>query len=170
MSIETPKIIRRNCHYDKRGYLQEIYLKKKEKKIFKFSLVTSSKKNVFRGFHFQSKKQQAKLVYIVKGKVLDIVIDLRKKSKKFAKVYKFRLKEKDILYIPKGFAHGYLSLASENIVLYYLTEYRDAKSEDGIAWNDKVLNIKFPIKNIKVSQKDKKLKTLKDFIKINKSL
>ena len=170
MSIETPKIIRRNCHYDKRGYLQEIYLKKKEKKIFKFSLVTSSKKNVFRGFHFQSKKQQAKLVYIVKGKVLDIVIDLRKKSKKFAKVYKFRLKEKDILYIPKGFAHGYLSLASENIVLYYLTEYRDAKSEDGIAWNDKVLNIKFPIKNIKVSQKDKKLKTLKDFIKRNKSL
>ena len=170
MSIETPKIIRRNCHYDKRGYLQEIYLKKKEKKIFKFSLVTSSKKNVFRGFHFQSKKQQAKLVYIVKGKVLDIVIDLRKRSKKFANVYKFRLKEKDILYIPKGFAHGYLSLASENIVLYYLTEYRDAKSEDGIAWNDKVLNIKFPIKNIKVSQKDKKLKTLKDFIKINKSL
>ncbi len=170
MSIETPKIIRRNCHYDKRGYLQEIYLKKKEKKIFKFSLVTSSKKNVFRGFHIQLKKQQAKLVYIVKGKVLDIVIDLRKRSKKFAKVYKFRLKEKDILYIPKGFAHGYLSLASENIVLYYLTEYRDAKSEDGIVWNDKMLNIKFPIKNIKVSQKDKKLKTLKDFIKINKSL
>ena len=170
MSIETPKIIRRNCHYDKRGYLQEIYLKKKEKKIFKFSLVTSSKKNVFRGFHIQLKKQQAKLVYIVKGKVLDIVIDLRIRSKKFAKVYKFRLKEKDILYIPKGFAHGYLSLASENIVLYYLTEYRDAKSEDGIVWNDKMLNIKFPIKNIKVSQKDKKLKTLKDFIKINKSL
>jgi len=170
MSIETPKIIRRNCHYDKRGYLQEIYLKKKEKKIFKFSLVTSSKKNVFRGFHVQLKKQQAKLVYIVKGKVLDIVIDLRIRSKKFAKVYKFRLKEKDILYIPKGFAHGYLSLASENIVLYYLTEYRDAKSEDGIVWNDKMLNIKFPIKNIKVSQKDKKLKTLKDFIKINKSL
>ena len=170
MSIETPKIISRNCHYDKRGYLQEIYLKKKEKKIFKFSLVTSSKKNVFRGFHFQMKKQQAKLVYIVKGKVFDIVIDLRKKSRKFGKVYKFRLKEKDILYIPKGFAHGYLSLASENIVLYYLTEYRDAKSEDGIVWNDKMLNIKFPIKNIKVSQKDKKLKTLKDFIKINKSL
>ncbi len=170
MSIETPKIIRRNCHYDKRGYLQEIYLKKKEKKIFKFSLVTSSKKNVFRGFHFQMKKQQAKLVYIVKGKVFDIVIDLRKKSRKFGKVYKFRLKEKDILYIPKGFAHGYLSLASENIVLYYLTDYRDAKSEDGIVWNDKMLKIKFPVKKIKVSQKDKKLQSLKDFIKRNKTL
>ena len=98
MSIEIPKIIKRNCHYDKRGYLQEIYLKRKEKKIFKFSLITSSKKNVFRGFHFQLRKQQAKLVYIVKGKILDIVIDLRKKSKRFGKVYKFRLKEKDILY------------------------------------------------------------------------
>ena len=170
MSIETPKIIKRNCHYDKRGYLQEIYLKRKEKKIFKFSLITSSKKNVFRGFHFQLRKQQAKLVYIVKGKILDIVIDLRKKSKRFGKVYKFRLKEKDILYIPKGFAHGYLSLTSENIVLYYMTNYRDAKSEEGIVWNDKMLNIKFPVKKIRVSKKDKKLKTLKDFIEKNKSL
>ena len=83
MNIETPKIIKRICHYDKRGYLQEIYLKRKEKKIFKFSLITSSKKNVFRGFHFQLRKQQEKLVYIVKGKILDIVIDLRKKSKRF---------------------------------------------------------------------------------------
>ena len=170
MSIEIPKIIKRNCHYDKRGYLQEIYLKRKEKKIFKFSLITSSKKNVFRGFHFQLRKQQAKLVYIVKGKILDIVIDLRKKSKRFGKVYKFRLKEKDILYIPKGFAHGYLSLTSENIVLYYMTNYRDAKSEEGIVWNDKMLNIKFPVKKIRVSKKDKKLKTLKDFIEKNKNL
>jgi len=170
MNIETPKIIKRICHYDKRGYLQEIYLKKKEKKIFKFSLITSSKKNVFRGFHFQLRKQQEKLVYIVKGKILDIVIDLRKKSKRFGKVYKFRLKEKDILYIPKGFAHGYLSLTSENIVLYYMTNYRDVKSEEGIVWNDKMLNIKFPTKKIIVSKKDKKLKTLKNFIEKYKSL
>ena len=163
-------IVKQKNNSDKRGNLRETFNNKILKKKFIFEYCTTSKKNVFRGFHFQLKKQQAKLVYIVKGKVLDIVIDLRKRSKKFAKVYKFRLKEKDILYIPKGFAHGYLSLASENIVLYYLTEYRDAKSEDGIAWNDKVLNIKFPIKNIKVSQKDKKLKTLKDFIKRNKSL
>ena len=133
-------------------------------------MITSSKKNVFRGFHFQLRKQQAKLVYIVKGKILDIVIDLRKKTKRFGKVYKFRLKEKDILYIPKGFAHGYLSLTSENIVLYYMTNYRDAKSEEGIVWNDKMLNIKFPVKKIRVSKKDKKLKTLRDFIEKNKSL
>tara|TARA_B100000287_G_C20342361_1_gene666336 strand:+ start:306 stop:638 length:333 start_codon:yes stop_codon:yes gene_type:complete len=110
------------------------------------------------------------LVYIVKGKILDIVIDLRRKSKNFGKVYKFNLKEKNILYIPKGFAHGYLSLASENIVLYYMNNYRDVKSESGIVWNDKMLKIKFPVKKLKVSKKDRKLKTLKDFIKENKSL
>ena len=170
MSIETPKIIRRKCFYDKRGYLQEIYLKKKEKKIFKFSLITFSKKHVFRGFHFQLKNQQEKFVYIVKGNILDVIINLRKKSKNFGKIYKFKLKKKDILYIPKGFAHGYLSLASENIVLYYMTNYRDIKNEDGIVWNDKTLKIKFPTKKIIVSNKDKKLQTFENFIKSKKSL
>tara|TARA_B100002051_G_C16584158_1_gene559283 strand:- start:94 stop:609 length:516 start_codon:yes stop_codon:yes gene_type:complete len=171
MLFEIPKILAKSkCHYDRRGYLQEIYLRKEQKQNFKFSILTSSKKNVFRGFHFQIRKQQAKLVYIVKGKILDIAIDLRRKSKNFRKTYKFNLKEKDILYIPKGFAHGYLSLASENIVLYYMTDYRDAKSETGIVWNDKMLNIKFPIKKIKVSRKDKKLKTLKNFLEKYKSL
>jgi dTDP-4-dehydrorhamnose 3,5-epimerase len=170
MSIETPKIIRRKCFYDKRGYLQEIYLKKKEKKIFKFSLVTHSKKHVFRGFHFQLKNQQEKLVYLVKGNILDIIINLRKKSKNFGKVYKFKLKEKNILYIPKGFAHGYLSRAPENIVLYYMTNYRDIKNEDGIVWNDKTLKIKFPTKKIIVSNKDRQLQTFENFIKSNKSL
>ena len=171
MLFEIPKILTKSkCHYDRRGYLQEIYLRKEQKQNFKFSILTSSKKNVFRGFHFQIRKQQAKLVYIVKGKIIDIAIDLRKKSKNFKKAYKFNLKEKDILYIPKGFAHGYLSLASENIVLYYMSDYRDVKSEEGIVWNDKMLNIKYPTKKIKLSKKDKKLKTLKDFIEKYKSL
>ena len=62
MLFETPKIIRRKCFYDKRGYLQEIYLKKKEKKIFKFSLITNSKKHVFRGDQFQQRNQQIKVI------------------------------------------------------------------------------------------------------------
>ena len=122
MSIEIPKVIKTKCYNDRRGYLQEIYLKKKLKKNFNFSLVTLSKKNVFRGFHFQIKNQQAKLIYLVKGKVLDIVLDLRKKSKNFGKVFKFNLKEKDILYIPRGFAHGYLALSKENILIYYMDD------------------------------------------------
>ena len=170
MSLEIPKIIKANCYYDKRGYLQEIYLKKNLKKNFKFSLITFSRRNVFRGFHFQSKNQQVKLIYLVKGSILDIVIDLRRRSNNFGKAYRFKLREKNILYIPKGFAHGYLSLSAENILLYYMTNYRDAKNENGIVWNDKNLKIKFPVKKLIISKKDKKLNTFDEFLRKIKSL
>ena len=170
MSLEVPKIIKANCYYDKRGYLQEIYLKKNLKKNFKFSLITFSRRNVFRGFHFQSKNQQVKLIYLVKGSILDIVIDLRRRSNNFGKAYRFKLREKNILYIPKGFAHGYLSLSAENILLYYMTNYRDAKNENGIVWNDKNLKIKFPVKKLIISKKDKKLNTFEEFLRKIKSL
>ena len=170
MSLEIPKIIKTNCYYDKRGYLQEIYLKKNLKKNFKFSLITFSRRNVFRGFHFQSKNQQVKLIYLVKGSILDIVIDLRRRSNNFGKAYRFKLREKNILYIPKGFAHGYLSLSAENVLLYYMTNYRDAKNENGIVWNDKNLKIKLPVKKLIISKKDKKLNTFDEFLKKIKSL
>ena len=170
MSLEIPKIIKANCYYDKRGYLQEIYLKKNLKKNFKFSLITFSRRNVFRGFHFQSKNQQVKLIYLVKGSILDIVIDLRRRSNNFGKAYRFKLREKNILYIPKGFAHGYLSLSAENVLLYYMTNYRDAKNENGIVWNDKNLKIKFPVKKLIISKKDKKLNTFEEFLRKIKSL
>ena len=170
MSLEIPKIIKTNCYYDKRGYLQEIYLKKNLKKNFKFSLITFSRRNVFRGFHFQSKNQQVKLIYLVKGSILDIVIDLRRRSNNFGKAYRFKLREKNILYIPKGFAHGHLSLSAENILLYYMTNYRDAKNENGIVWNDKNLKIKFPVKKLIISKKDKKLNTFDEFLRKIKSL
>ena len=170
MSLEIPKIIKTNCYYDKRGYLQEIYLKKNLKKNFKFSLITFSRRNVFRGFHFQSKNQQVKLIYLVKGSILDIVIDLRRKSKNFGKAYRFKLREKNILYIPKGFAHGFLTLSAENILLYYMTNYRDAKNENGIVWNDKNLKIKFPVKKLIISKKDKELNTFDEFLRKIKSL
>jgi len=170
MSLEVPKIIKANCYYDKRGYLQEIYLKKNLKKNFKFSLITFSRRNVFRGFHFQSKNQQVKLIYLVKGSILDIVIDLRRRSNNFGKAYRFKLREKNILYIPKGFAHGYLSLSAENVLLYYMTNYRDAKNENGIVWNDKNLKIKFPVKKLIISKKDKKLNTFDEFLRKIKSL
>ena len=170
MSLEIPKIIKTNCYYDKRGYLQEIYLKKNLKKNFKFSLITFSRRNVFRGFHFQSKNQQVKLIYLVKGSILDIVIDLRRRSNNFGKAYRFKLREKNILYIPKGFAHGHLSLSAENVLLYYMTNYRDAKNENGIVWNDKNSKIKFPVKKLIISKKDKKLNTFDEFLRKIKSL
>ena len=111
-----------------------------------------------------------KLIYLLKGSILDIVIDLRRKSKNFGKAYRFKLREKNILYIPKGFAHGHLSLSVENILLYYMTNYRDSKNEDGIVWNDKNLKIKFPVKKLIISKKDKELNTFDEFLRKIKSL
>ena len=171
MFLEIPEILTKSkCYYDNRGYLQEIYLQKKQKQNFKFSIITSSKRNVFRGLHFQIKNQQAKLVYVVKGKILDICVDLRRKSKTFGKVFKFNVKETNTLYVPKGFAHGYLCRSKQTIVVYYLSNYRDPKNENGIIWSDKKLGIKLPCKNVIMSDKDQKLGSFDYFAKKYKTL
>ena len=118
------KIISTKKHSDSRGYLRETFKKNLinwNNLIFDYS--TTSKKNVLRGFHFQSKFMQAKLINVLKGKILDCVIDLRKKSKTFGKSFKIFLSEKNnlSLYIPRGFAHSYLTLDNENIVYYKST-------------------------------------------------
>ena len=84
------------------------------------------KKNVLRGLHLQKKKSQAKFVSVLRGKILDVVVDLRKKSKTFGKHFKIELSEKNSksIIIPKGFAHGFLGLDKENIVLYCNDNYR----------------------------------------------
>ena len=88
-------------------------------------------------------------------------------SKTFGKVFKIILSEKNglSLYVPDGFAHSYLTLDNENIVYYKLSKYYSPKYESGIIWNDRDLRISWPIKKPKVSAKDKKLMSYKDFIK-----
>ena len=167
------KIIQQKKHGDRRGYLRETYLKKIIKwddLIFDYS--TFSKKNVLRGFHFQSKFMQAKFVSVLKGKILDYVIDLRKKSKTFGKSFSIMLSEKNCksLYIPEGFAHAYYSFSDLNIIYYKLSNYYYPEYEDGIIWNDETLKNKWPIKKPIVSPKDKKLRTFIDFKKIYKGL
>ena len=93
---------------DVRGYLSEITPKKINKK-FSYSILTESKKNVIRGMHFNKVMNEEKLLFILKGKILDVTINLNK-GKNFGKIFYFNLKKNDILYIPKGFAHGYLCL------------------------------------------------------------
>ena len=114
------KIIQQKKHGDSRGYLRETFIKK----IIKwdeliFDYATTSKKNILRGFHFQTKYKQAKFVSVLKGKILDYVIDLRKESKTFGKSYCIELSEKNCksLYIPEGFAHAYFSFSDLNIAL-----------------------------------------------------
>ena len=167
------KIIQQKKHGDSRGYLREIFIKKIIKwDALIFDYATTSKKNVLRGFHFQSKFQQAKYVSVLKGKILDCVIDLRKKSKTFGKTFKIELSDKNCksLYIPEGFAHAYYSYDDKNIIYYKLSNYYYPEYEDGILWNDNYFKIKWPNKKPTISSKDKKLKTFFSFKKIYKGL
>lgn len=164
-------IIKQKNNKDERGNLRETFNKKILKKNFIFEYCTTSKKNVFRGFHFQTKNKQSKFVNVVKGKILDIVIDLRKKSKTFGRVFSIVLSKKNALglYIPAGFAHAYYSYNKENIIYYKLDNYYRPKFESGIIYNDKSLKIKLPNKMI-VSKKDQSLMTIDQFKKTLKYL
>ena len=165
-------IIKQKNNTDQRGNLRETFNNKLLKKKFVFEYCTTSKKNVLRGFHFQSKFKQSKYVNVIKGKILDVVIDLRRKSKTFGKSFRIILSKKNALglYIPRGFAHAYYSFEKENIIYYKLDNYYAPKFENGIIYNDKLINVKWPKKKMFVSKKDKNLITLKEFIKKFKSL
>ena len=166
-------IVKQKNNIDSRGSLRETYNKKIIKKNkFIFEYCTVSKKNSLRGFHFQYKFQQAKYVNVLKGKILDCVIDLRKNSKTFGKIFKIILSDKNCmsLYIPEGFGHAYFSYQKINIVYYKLTNYYKPKFESGINVEDKKLNIKWPSKKIIISKKDKKLQRFIDFVKNQKFL
>ena len=154
--------------YDSRGYFREVLIEKLLKKRFKFTVVSKSKKNVLRGLHMQKKFQQGKYISVVKGKILDVVVDCRKNSKTFGKNYKIILSQKNSksIYIPAGFLHGFLGLEDENIVVYGCTKYRDKDSEIGVMWNDPNLGISWPIKKPITSIKDKQNISYKEFLKL----
>jgi len=151
------KIIKSKCYKDDRGFFKEDFKKKffKNKK-FIFGCTSSSKKNVIRGLHLQTKFSQEKYISVLKGAILDVAVDLRKNSKTFGKHFKIILSETNSksIFIPAGFAHGFLGLKKENIIYYYCTNYRSAKHEIGLLWNDKDLKIKWPKIKPKISKKD----------------
>lgn len=161
------KIIKHTSFKDKRGSLRITHTQKILNKKFIFEYCTTSFKNSLRGFHIQKKNSQAKYVTVLKGKILDCVIDLRKTSKTFGSVFKIILSKKNnlSLYIPEGFAHAYYSFEKENIIYYKLNNYYLPKYESGINPLDKELNIKWPGKKFIISSKDKKLPSFKEFKK-----
>jgi len=154
-------------HEDSRGFLREVFLENKIKKKIKFHIVSKSKKNVLRGMHFQNKKAQGKYVSVIKGKIFDVVVDLRRKSKTFGKWFSVILSQKNCtsIYIPAGFAHGFLSLENENIVYYSCTEYRSPKNEFSMNYKDPTIKIKWPKKKMLISEKDKLAKNFKELLK-----
>ena len=162
------RIVSNKIYKDKRGHFKEDFKSAFFKgSNFIFSCTSKSKKNVLRGLHMQTKKKQGKFVSVLKGSILDVVVDLRKNSQTFGKHFKIELTDKNgkSIFIPAGFAHGFLAREKENIVHYYNTNYRSPKHEIGIMWNDPSLKIRWPIKKPILSKKDKKNLSFKQFLK-----
>ena len=129
---------------------------------------SKSSKNVLRGLHFQYKNPQAKLVRVIKGEVFDVAVDLRKDSSSYGKWVGEVLSEENRkqLFVPEGFAHGFLVLSEYAEFVYSCTNFYDAEDEGGIMWNDPDIAIEWPIgdNEIILSEKDKKWGSLKQTI------
>ena len=159
---------------DNRGYFMESYNQKNINKLlgnvnFVQDNESESSRGVLRGLHFQKPPYaQAKLVRCLKGSVLDVVLDLRKDSKTYGIFETILLTEenKKQLFIPKGFAHGFVVISETAIFSYKVDNYYNPDSESGVLWNDLDLNIDWKInkKEIIVSEKDKSLPTFNNII------
>ncbi len=150
-------VVKSKVFFDKRGFFRETFKSKLIRKKLVFGCSSKSKKNVLRGLHLQNKRSQGKFVTVLKGEIFDVAVDLRKNSKTFGKYFSIYLSEKNgkSVFLPQGFAHGFLGVQKENIIYYLCTNYRSAIHEHGIKWNDKDLKIKWPIKKPIISKKDK---------------
>jgi dTDP-4-dehydrorhamnose 3,5-epimerase len=168
--IDGPKIIKTTIFKDSRGFLKEVYRKNIVGNIeFPFDVMSYSKKNVLRGLHIQTQKPQAKIITVTHGKIFDVAVDMRKKSKTFGKYVGINISDKDdySFYIPVGFAHGFICLSKNCTVNYKCSEYRNPKFEKTVSWNDKFIDIKWPIKKPLLSYKDKNLGlNLNEFLKL----
>lgn len=161
----TPRVYR-----DDRGYFMESYNQKKIEKAIHEKFVQDneslSNKNVLRGLHLQRPPHaQAKLMRVIQGSILDVAVDLRKNSDTYGKYFKHVLSgdNKKQLFVPRGFAHGFLCLEDQTIVNYKCSDYYNSKSEDSILWNDPELNIDWEINNPILAEKDKKAKNFTTF-------
>lgn len=168
-------VIEPNVFGDERGYFFESFNKEKFKDVSKLDFVQDneaySNKGILRGLHYQKNEYaQAKLVRVVKGKVLDVVVDLRKESITYGKHFSIVLSEdnKKQLFVPRGFAHGYSVLDDNTIFQYKCDNYYSPKNEAGIRFDDLDLGIDWQLKKheIVISDKDK---ALPFFRELNKS-
>ncbi len=172
--IEGVLIIEPRIFQDERGYFFESYNQKEfDEKVGKITFVqdnqSKSTYGVVRGLHYQKPPYaQSKLVRCIKGRVLDVAVDIRKGSPTFGKYVSVELTEDNFLhlFIPKGFAHGFSVLSPEAVFQYKCDNLYHPESEGGIAWNDPEIGIDWgiPMKDMKVSAKDGKHKILKDII------
>jgi len=173
ISTELPDvyIIEPHVHRDERGYFFETFnLEKLQEKIGAFNIVQSnqskSKRGVIRGLHYQKPPfTQAKIVYVVKGSVLDVIVDIRTDSPTFGQSMSVLLDgtNKLRLYVPKGFAHGFITLSKDAILQYIVDSPYAPNYEAGIRFDDKTLKIDWKLRaRMIVNQKDKLLSTFRE--------
>jgi dTDP-4-dehydrorhamnose 3,5-epimerase len=157
---------------DERGYFLETFsLNKYNEVLADFNFVQDnlslSSKGVLRGLHFQKPPfDQGKLVQVIKGSVLDVSVDIRKNSPTYGEHLSIILseKEKNQIWIPPGFAHGFCALEDNTIFSYKCTNYYSPENESTILWNDELLNIDWAIENPIISEKDKKGIKFENFV------
>ena len=165
-------VIQPKVFEDSRGYFFESFNQKEFKNNTGLNInflqdnQSKSSKNVLRGLHFQNPPhQQGKLVRVLNGSVLDIAVDIRKKSTTYGQHFKIILSNNDfkMLYIPEGFAHGFLTLEDNTIFSYKCTDFYHKEAEDCIIWNDIDLDIDWGIKEPIISEKDQYGKKFSSF-------
>lgn len=170
--IPEIKIIQPIIINDNRGYFLETYQKKRYQALLSVECdfvqdnYSRSYKNVLRGMHFQKNNPQGKLLRVVHGEVFDVSVDIRKNSNTFGQWVGMILSDKNNrqLWIPPGFAHGFVVLSDIADFEYKCTNYYDPDSEECLLWNDPTVNINWPINNPILSAKDKLGKTLQDLL------
>lgn len=172
-SLKGAYLIKPKVFRDERGFFLEFY----SEKVFKENGINakfvqdnhslSVKKGVLRGLHFQLPPNvQAKLFRVTRGRVYDIIVDLRKNSPTFGKWQNLELSSEnfEMIFVPRGFAHGFVTLEENTEIIYKVDNFYAPESDSGIVWNDPTLSINWPIENPILSEKDSQLQFFKDFI------
>ena len=165
--IEGLILIKRTPINDERGYFERMYCVNEfgDGEIFeKFVQINhcyNKSENTLRGLHFQKEKQEDKVVSCIKGKIWDVCVDLRKTSLTYKKYKAFELSERNgyMLHIPKGCAHGYLTLEPNSHLIYFMSEFYVPGNDGGLRYDDPAFDIKWPFlsDHIVISEKDKNL-------------
>lgn len=158
-----------DLYRDMRGFFMETYHAKKFAElgidtVFVQDNQSRSAKGVLRGLHFQKTRPQAKLVRVLSGSAFDVAVDLRPGSPTFGKWYAqvLNASEPEFLFIPEGFAHGFLSLEEGTDLLYKCSDFYDPADEGGLAWNDPAVGIVWPDVSLILSSKDTTFPTLRE--------
>lgn len=169
--LEGVYIIENKIFEDERGkffktFNKNIFLENGIDVEFRESYYSISKKDVIRGMHFQiPPRDHEKLVYVAEGKVLDVVLDLRKNSKSFGKSISIELTSENgrLLFIPKGLAHGFKSLQDNTMMVYNVATEYNPECDFGISWNS--FGFDWETKNPVISERDQRFETLQEFLK-----